>query len=130
MSSPRFIVRGRNTGFSCVVCSLEVLPLTRGSLRNHCPRCLCSLHLDVNPGDRAQRCGGVQQPIGAELTGQKGWVITYRCDRCGAERRNRAALDDPRQPDDLEVLARVAGLGCPGGPESPARRVIRPRRRQ
>ena len=110
MLTPRFTVRGRNTGFVCAVCGAEVLPLARGALRNHCPRCLCSLHVDVNPGDRAQECGGVMRPVGAELTGNKGWVILHRCERCGAERRNRAALDDPGQPDDLVAVTRVAGL--------------------
>lgn len=130
MTTPRFTVRGRNTGFSCVVCGLEVLPLARGSLRNHCPGCLCSLHLDVNPGDRAEGCGGVQRPVRAELTGRKGWVIVHRCDRCGEERRNRAALDDPRQPDDLQVLARLARSGGPLGPELPKRRAVRSHHRR
>jgi hypothetical protein len=111
--TPRFTARGRNTGFVCAVCGAEVMPLARGSLRNHCPRCLCSLHVDVNPGDRAQECGGVMRPVGAELTGNKGWVILHRCERCGVERRNRAALDDPRQPDDLVAVTRVAGLPGP-----------------
>src|SRR5690606_12317296 len=85
----------------------------------HCPACLCSLHVDVNPGDRANDCGGVMEPVGAELTGKKGWVIVHRCRRCGEVRRNKAAPDDPRQPDDLSVLARVASSGFPGRMWSP-----------
>lgn len=109
MLTPRFTARGRNAGFICSVCGTEVTPLAGGSCRNHCPSCLCSLHVDVNPGDRAQECGGIMRPVGAELTGRKGWVILHRCERCGAERKNRAALDDPRQPDDLDALSRLAG---------------------
>jgi hypothetical protein len=41
-------------------------------------------------------------------------VIVHRCQRCGAERRNKAALDDPLQPDDYDALMRlVAGVPHP-----------------
>ncbi len=70
--------------------------------------CLSSLHVDVNPGDRASDCGGVMDAVGAELTGKKGWVIVHRCRTCGEVRRNIAALDDPDQPDDLDALALLA----------------------
>lgn len=106
--------QGANQPFMCAECGAEVLPLARGGYRNHCPHCLCSLHVDVNPGDRANDCGGVMEPVGAELTGSKGWVILHRCRRCGEVRRNKAALDDPRQPDDVAVLARVASGAVPG----------------
>jgi hypothetical protein len=35
-------------------------------------------------------------------------MLVHRCTRCGAMRRNRAALDDPHQPDCIDALARVA----------------------
>jgi DNA-directed RNA polymerase subunit RPC12/RpoP len=108
--SRRFVAVGRNTGFVCTVCGAEVPPLANGSCRNHCPRCLHSLHVDESPGDRASDCGGLLEPIGAEHSGKKGWVIVHRCARCGAVRRNKAALDDPDMPDDFEaVVALVAG---------------------
>ena len=52
-----------NTGFICQNCGKEVLPLTDGSYRNHCPFCLYSLHVDIIPGDRASDCGGIMKPI-------------------------------------------------------------------
>jgi hypothetical protein len=110
----RFVGQGANQPFTCAECGAEVQPLAAGGYRNHCPSCLCSLHVDVNPGDRANDCGGVMEPVGAELTGKKGWVIVHRCRRCGEVRRNKAALDDPRQPDDVAVLARVASGALPG----------------
>jgi len=110
----RFVGQGANQPFTCRECGAEVQPLRGGGYRNHCPACLCSLHVDVNPGDRANDCGGVMEPVGAELTGKKGWVIVHRCRRCGEVRRNKAALADPVQPDDLDALARVAGLGARG----------------
>jgi len=111
----RFIGRGTNQGFTCAVCGAEVPALGNGSYRNHCPACLHSLHVDVNPGDRASDCGGVLEPVAAEHSGKKGWVIVHRCRRCGAERRNRAALDDPLWPDDFERLVALASGGPAAG---------------
>jgi DNA-directed RNA polymerase subunit RPC12/RpoP len=104
----RFIGRGANQGFRCTVCGRDVPPLANGSYRNHCPFCLHSVHVDLNPGDRASDCGGVLEPVAAEHGGKKGWTIVHRCRRCGAVRRNRAALDDPAQPDDFERLVALA----------------------
>lgn len=100
----RFLAQGKNTGFTCLHCGLEVPPLANGSYRNHCPYCLYSRHLDVNPGDRASDCGGVLEPVGVDYSAKKGWIILSRCRRCGEVRRNKAALDDPLLPDDYEVL--------------------------
>ena len=104
----RFVAIGTNQGFVCTRCGADVPPLANGSYRNHCPACLHSLHVDVNPGDRASDCGGLLAPIGVEQSGKKGWVIVHRCERCGAVRRNKAALDDPVHPDDLEALAALS----------------------
>src|SRR3990167_4839651 len=30
---------------------------------NHCPKCLWGKHVDVNPGDREEECGGMMKPI-------------------------------------------------------------------
>lgn len=100
----RFTVRGTNEGFVCAHCGERVAPLVGGSVRNHCPACLWSLHVDVNPGDRASDCGGELEPVAVEASGKKGWVIVHRCVRCGDLRRNRAALDDPGQPDDYDRI--------------------------
>ena len=54
-----------NDVFTCKVCGWKVGPAGAGSEhRNHCPNCLHSLHLDVEPGDRAADCGGILEPIG------------------------------------------------------------------
>ena len=98
----------RNEGFMCERCGQAVLPLVGGSSRNHCPRCLWSKHLDVVPGDRAARCGGLMEPVAVEQDPRRGWMIVHRCARCGAVRRNKASLSDPRQPDSFEMLLAVA----------------------
>lgn len=48
-----------NEVFTCKNCGRVVVPEGAGSThRNHCPNCLCSLHVDEEPGDRAPACGG------------------------------------------------------------------------
>ena len=51
-----------NKDFICKVCGRLVTAEGAGSQhRNHCPNCLSSQHLDVEPGDRAADCGGVRR---------------------------------------------------------------------
>ena len=85
-----------DNSFICENCGHEVPPLKYTS-RNHCPVCLCSLHLDINPGDRASDCHGVMDPVTAEPDAKKGFIITHKCRRCGALKRNKAADDDDRK---------------------------------
>jgi ribosomal protein L32 len=60
---------------------------------NHCPNCLWSRHVDVNPGDRACACGGAMPPVSVESKGGE-YIITHRCEVCGFERRNRSVAGD------------------------------------
>lgn len=62
---------------------------------NHCPVCLYSKHVDVNPGDRAAECGGLMEPIGVRLK-HGDHVLIHRCVKCGALKRNRTAPEDSR----------------------------------
>lgn len=79
--------------FNCDNCGKTVKPLGY-SCRNHCPYCLHSKHVDQNPGDRAEKCHGDLKPIGIEISSKKGYVIIFRCQTCGAIRKNKAAKDD------------------------------------
>ncbi|EYB68227.1 hypothetical protein DEIPH_ctg025orf0073 [Deinococcus phoenicis] len=108
MTARRFTVQGTNNAFICAHCGASVQPLQNGSVRNHCPECLHSLHVDVQPGDRASDCHGVMVPVGVEQSGKKGWVILYRCQKCGFTGRNKAALDDPVQPDSWDALVALS----------------------
>lgn len=95
----------RDEAFTCAACGRAVPPHGR-TARDHCPWCLCSLHVDRVPGDRAEDCGGLLQPVTAELRGDD-VVLHYRCATCGAARTNRALLDgDPS--DDWTLLTRIA----------------------
>ena len=95
-----------DSGFICKNCGREVLPLGYTS-RNHCPFCLCSLHVDVNPGDRANECGGILRPVQALPDAKRGYIIIHKCERCSATVRNRAAHEAKVQPDDTEILIRL-----------------------
>ncbi len=79
--------------FTCYNCGKEVKPLGY-TARDHCPNCLHSLHLDVNPGDRASDCKGHLIPIGIEKNKKRGYKILYKCDKCGIETKNVMATDD------------------------------------
>ena len=104
MESKRFTKN--DNGFICQNCGKEVEPLGFSS-RNHCPFCLCSIHIDVNPGDRANECLGIMDPIKVELSPKKGYVILHRCRKCGEIKKNRAATDAKNQPDDMSLIIKL-----------------------
>jgi len=97
-----------NRGFNCINCGAAVTPLTNGSYRNHCPVCLCSVHVDVCPGDRASTCRGLMRPVGLAYRRKKGWQIVHCCERCGDCAANRVA-DETVQPDDIEAVTQLSG---------------------
>lgn len=88
----KLFVKNDNS-FTCVNCGKEVSPLGYSS-RNHCPFCLCSLHVDVNPGDRASECKGMLVPKQVIPDAKKGYIIIHKCIKCNAIRRNKSAKDD------------------------------------
>lgn len=81
--------------FTCKVCGREVIPEGAGSQhRNHCPYCLSSKHLDIEPGDRAAECGGTMEPVAVWVRKNGEWAIIHRCKICGMLSSNRIAADD------------------------------------
>lgn len=60
---------------------------------NHCPRCLWSKHVDINPGDRLSECKAMMEPIQFEIL-KGAYVITHQCTRCDHSRKNKMANDD------------------------------------
>ena len=79
--------------FTCVVCKNEVKPLNY-TARDHCPNCLCSIHIDNNPGDRSNNCLGILKPIEVEKGKKDTWKIIYKCAKCGEIKKNKMAEDD------------------------------------
>jgi len=62
--------------------------------RNHCPYCLCSIHVDNEPGDRKSDCKGIMEPISIWVKDKGEWAIVHRCKKCGKLNTNRSAADD------------------------------------
>lgn len=89
----------RREDFACAHCGAEV---KGDGYTNHCPRCLYSRHVDLNPGDRQADCGGLMEPVAIDRRDET-YRILHRCLACGAEKWNRVS---PK--DDFEVLLRVA----------------------
>lgn len=85
--------------FICEHCGEEV---SGTGYTNHCPRCLYSKHVDKNPGDRAQNCGGLMPPIGVEAKNGK-FILIHKCRKCNAIKRNKTAPDD-----NMDTVIRLA----------------------
>ncbi len=78
--------------FVCGYCGKFVKKLGY-TARDHCPYCLYSKHVDINPGDRLNPCKGLLKPIGIEKF-KGSFKILYRCDKCHEEHKNIIANDD------------------------------------
>lgn len=76
--------------FICEHCGEEV---KGNGYTNHCPKCLWGKHVDVEPGDRAEKCGGMMEPTSVEMVGGN-FILTHTCTVCGIARRNKAATTD------------------------------------
>ena len=81
-----------NTGFICAHCGNNV-PLHPTSSRDHCNHCLWSLHVDVNPGDRANECKSLMKPIGLKIYNRKKQIV-YECINCKNRQNCIVAPDD------------------------------------
>ncbi|MDR1425556.1 MAG: RNHCP domain-containing protein [Rickettsiales bacterium] len=67
---------------------------------NHCPDCLFSKHVDINPGDRACSCCGLMRPVSLECKNGN-FVVVHECLRCHFRRNNRVL-----ETDNIEELIR------------------------
>jgi hypothetical protein len=76
--------------FVCEHCGFQA---TGTGYTNHCPHCLWSKHVDINPGDRQATCHGLMEPISVQVKGT-GYVITHRCTKCGHTKPNKTAEND------------------------------------
>jgi len=96
-----------NSDYICKHCSYFVSTLTVISgvvIRNHCPSCLHSRHVDLfKAGDRLCACKALIPPIGLTLkqsrdkyTHSQGseLMLVHRCIACGTLSINRIAADD------------------------------------
>lgn len=98
--------KNENQGFICLNCNREVLPVSNGSYRNHCPFCLHSIHIDEMPGDRKSECLGIMKPIDIEYNSKKGFQIIHKCLKCGHIQRNKVA-ENTVQEDDKNLIMKI-----------------------
>lgn len=68
---------------------------------NHCPFCLYSKHVDINPGDRAANCQGLMKPVWLEKKKNE-YVITHECLICGYKKKNKVDKED-----DFEAILKI-----------------------
>ena len=80
----------RKENFVCENCGASV---EGDGYTNHCPHCLYSKHVDINPGDRLEVCGGLMEPVDLELKDGK-YILVHRCKKCGFKRRNKICDED------------------------------------
>ena len=78
--------------FICENCGKKIEKLGY-TARDHCPYCLYSKHVDINPGDRLNTCMGLLKPIGIEKF-KDTYKILYKCTKCNKEHKNIMAKDD------------------------------------
>lgn len=90
--------------FDCAHCGVHV---SGDGYTNHCPRCLWSRHVDVDPGDRACDCRGLMEPVASGLR-RDAWFVMHRCAECGFVRRNKTA-----RRDDKDVVRSLLGRPIP-----------------
>ena len=95
MSRTSQIINITENSFICRNCGNTVPPPDAGGkMRNHCPSCLWSLHVDLKKGDRKCGCRGLMEPVAVWVKLSKEWSIIHRCTACGFLRANRIAGDD------------------------------------
>lgn len=82
----------RNEDFICEHCGKEVKKSSY-TARDHCPYCLYSKHVDINPGDRMNECHGLLKPIGIEKF-KDTFKIIYECEKCHIKHKNIVLTDD------------------------------------
>ena len=78
--------------FVCEKCGKKVKKLGY-TARDHCPYCLYSKHVDINPGDRNNSCKGMLEPVGIEKF-KDSFKIIYLCEKCHKTHKNIMARDD------------------------------------
>ncbi len=76
--------------FTCEKCEVFI---EGNGYTNHCPECLWSKHVDIFPGDRQEKCGGMMEPIRIEKKGKE-YLIIHKCVKCGLEKPNKAVKED------------------------------------
>ncbi len=89
----------RKEDFICDTCGTKVAGT---GYTNHCPKCLWSKHVDVDPGDRLADCGGMMEPVAIEGTVAR-YRIRHICKKCRSVR-----MVDVSPNDDQGAVVAIA----------------------
>jgi len=81
-----------NESFECENCG-KLVSKSKYTARDHCPFCLFSKHVDINPGDRSNNCLGLLKPIGIEKF-KDTYKIIYKCQKCNELHKNIMENED------------------------------------
>ncbi len=76
--------------FTCEVCGTFV---KGNGYTNHCPKCLSSKHVDINPGDRASTCGGIMYANALDVKNGQRYIV-HKCSKCSHTRKNKVEEND------------------------------------
>lgn len=79
--------------FVCKNCGYKVEPLLYG-VRNHCPKCLYSIHTDIFPNDNANPCHGLMEPKATLYNEDEEQLVLHKCISCGKTSRSVVVIDD------------------------------------
>jgi hypothetical protein len=90
----------RKEDFICEHCGESVLG---DGFTNHCPKCLWSKHVDVNPGDRASTCGGLMEPVSVEVGRGGEYLVIHECVTCKYRKKNKVSPQD-----DFDTILSIA----------------------
>lgn len=94
----------KDENFICENCNRSVRKL-KYTARDHCPYCLYSKHVDINPGDRLNTCKGMLKPVKIEKF-KNTYKIIYKCEKCKSLHKNIMANDD-----DMDLIIELSKNG-------------------
>lgn len=81
--------------FECEKCGTSV---TGNGYTNHCPACLHSKHVDIMPGDRAEKCHGLMIPKDYDVKSGS-IILTQECTKCAVKKKIKI-----HRSDNVEIL--------------------------
>jgi hypothetical protein len=84
--------------FICEICGQFI---KGDGYTNHCPKCLWSKHVDINPGDRQNTCKGKMEPVDAFFKNGK-WILKQQCLKC-----EEVKLIKVKKGDSLDALQEI-----------------------
>ncbi|PCI29110.1 hypothetical protein COB52_02855 [Candidatus Kaiserbacteria bacterium] len=89
--------------FDCENCGESVVG---NGYTNHCPKCLFSKHVDIDPGDRLEGCHGLMSPIQVLAEGDS-YILVHKCVKCGFTKRNKMSVTDNIEAA-VEIARKIA----------------------